>query len=129
MQKTIHKRLFVIAGTIFLVTGITGIFVPVLPTTPFLLLAAACYARGSERLYRWLLHNRIFGSYIRNYIEGKGMPLTVKLITILILWTGILLTVFLGVEHMAIRIALVVIATGVTVHISLIGVKIRGDKR
>lgn len=120
MQKTTSKRLFITAGTLSLTAGIVGIFVPVLPTTPFLLLAAACYARGSERLYRWLLGNRVFGNYIRNYIEGKGMPLRIKLFTILILWTGIGLTSAFGVEHWALRTALGLIAIGVTIHISLI---------
>ncbi len=120
MQKTTVKRLFILAGTFFLAVGIIGIFVPVLPTTPFLLLAAACYARGSERLYKWLLNNRICGSYIRNYLEGRGMPLKIKLFTIFILWAGIGLTIAYGVEHPGLRIALALIAVGVTVHIAMI---------
>ena len=120
MRKTTGKKLFIIAGTFFLAVGIIGIFIPVLPTTPFLLLAAASYARGSEHLYKWLMDNRILGSYIKNYIEGRGMPLKIKLITILILWTGIGLTIAFGVQHWAIRAALILIAVGVTTHISLI---------
>jgi uncharacterized membrane protein YbaN (DUF454 family) len=56
------NRLFVIAGTISLVLGIVGIIIPVLPTTPFLLLSAVCYMRGSQRLYIALIHNRFFGN-------------------------------------------------------------------
>ena len=66
------KALYFIAGTVCLILGIIGIILPILPTTPFLLLAAGCYARSSERFYNWLLNNRILGSYIRNYREGKA---------------------------------------------------------
>ena len=62
------RILLIIAGTFFVGIGIVGIFVPVLPTTPFLLLAAACYERSSQRFYSWLLNNKWFGNYIRNYL-------------------------------------------------------------
>ncbi|NLE08154.1 MAG: DUF454 domain-containing protein, partial [Dehalococcoidales bacterium] len=66
------RRLFVTAGTITLTLGVIGIIVPVLPTTPFLILTAICYTRGSERLYNALLTNRLCGSYLKNYLEGRG---------------------------------------------------------
>jgi hypothetical protein len=78
----LSKGVLIIAGTSFAGLGILGIFLPLLPTTPFLLLAAACYARSSERFYNWLLNNRWFGHYIRNYLEGKGVPLRVKVLSI-----------------------------------------------
>jgi len=100
--------------------GIIGIFVPILPTTPFLLLAAACYMRSSEWLYQWLINNRIFGVYIRNYIEGKGMPIRIRIFTILLLWLTIGLSMTFAVQNLVIRIILICIAIGVTVHIVLI---------
>ena len=100
--------------------GIVGVFVPILPTTPFLLLAAACYMRSSERFYRWLLSNRVFGAYVRNYIEGRGMPVRIKVFTILLLWLAIGLSATFAVQSLAIRIILISIAVGVTVHIALI---------
>jgi hypothetical protein len=108
------------AGTISTVIGIIGIFVPILPTTPFLLLAAACYTRSSERFYRWLLYNRIIGVYIRNYVEGKGMPLRAKLFTILLLWVTIGISIAVGTQNPIVRIVLVLVAIGVTLHIVLI---------
>jgi uncharacterized membrane protein YbaN (DUF454 family) len=109
--------LLIAAGTAATATGIIGIFVPVLPTTPFLLLAAACYMRSSERCYRWLTRNRAFGAYVRNYIEGKGMALNVKLGTLFLLWGGIGVTMGLGTENLAVRIVLGLVAVGVTIHI------------
>ena len=123
MRKTIQRRLLIVAGTISTGLGIIGIFVPILPTTPFLLLAAVCYMRSSASFYRWLLNNRFFGNYIRNYIEGRGMPLRIKVLTILLLWATIGFTVAFGVQHIALRIMLAILAIGVTVHIVLIGTR------
>ncbi|MFC1983933.1 YbaN family protein [Chloroflexota bacterium] len=97
--------------------GIIGIFVPVLPTTPFLLLAAACYVRSSQRFYSWLLHNKWFGSHIRNYLERKGILLRVKVVTIILLWITIGSSVALVVESLIVRLILVIIAVGVSIHI------------
>ncbi len=123
MRETMRKRLLATAGTVSVGVGIAGIFLPVLPTTPFLLLAAYCYMRSSNRLYRWLMNNRFFGSYVRNYVEGRGMPLHLKIITIALLWTTIGLTTAFGVEHIAIRIVLIIIAVAVTIHIAMIKTK------
>ena len=120
MRPTAKRRLLIGAGTLSTGLGIIGIFVPILPTTPFLLLAAACYMRSSERFYRWLISNRIFGAYVRNYIEGRGIPIKIKILTILLLWLTIGLTVTFGVQNMVIRIVLICVAIGVTTHIILI---------
>ena len=119
------RRLLVTAGVLCTLLGIIGIFVPILPTTPFLLLAAACFFRSSERFHRLLLGNRFFGNYVRNYVEGRGMPLKLKLATILLLWLTIGLTITFAVDNLAVRIVLGVIAAAVTVHISLIRPKNR----
>ena len=111
------RHVFLIAaGTLFTGIGILGIFVPVLPTTPFLLLAAACYLRSSERLYRRLLNNRVLGTYICNYIEGKGMALRAKLITLFLLWSSIGVTMWFT-HNLTVRIVLALVAAGVTLHI------------
>jgi uncharacterized membrane protein YbaN (DUF454 family) len=120
MRATAKRRLLIVAGTLSTGLGIIGVFIPILPTTPFLLLAAACYMRSSERSYQWLINNRIFGAYIRNYIEGKGMPVRIKIFTILLLWLAIGLSITFGVQNIVIRIVLICVAIGVTVHIGLI---------
>jgi len=111
------KLLLMIAGTIFVGLGVIGIFLPVIPATPFLLLAAACYARSSRRFYCWLLNNRWFGVYIKNYRQKKGMPLKVKIFTVALLWLTILISVIFAVQSLALRIVLIIIAIGVSVHI------------
>jgi uncharacterized membrane protein YbaN (DUF454 family) len=117
MDTKSRKRWLAVAGTIFTAIGILGIFLPILPTTPFLLLAALCYALSSERLYYRLINNRLLGAYIRNYIEGTGMPFKTKLFTISLLWITIGLTIWLGTENFIIRAVLVAVASGVTLHI------------
>ena len=120
MLNQLLKWILITAGTIFVVLGILGIFLPILPTTPFLLLAAACYARSSKKFYDWLLNNKLFGANIKNYREGKGVPLKVKIFTISLLWITILFSILLIVQIMWIRILLLLIAIGVTFHIILI---------
>jgi uncharacterized membrane protein YbaN (DUF454 family) len=105
------------AGTFFLALGIVGIVLPILPTTPFLLLAAACSARGSRRFYDWLLGNRVFGRYIRNYREGRGITFRDKAVSIGLLWLTILLSVLLVVRNLWVKIVLIAIAVGVSTYL------------
>ncbi len=104
-------------GIICVALGVVGMFVPVLPTTPFLLLAAACFARSSERFSRWLLTNRWCGEYIRNYREGRGMLLGQKILTLLLLWLTIGGTVWLTALAWWGDVLLVGVAVGVTAHL------------
>ena len=117
MKDNITKGVLVVSGTFFLVLGIIGIFISLLPTTPFLLLTAACYIRGSKKFYNRLIKNRWLGEYIKNYQEGTGIPLTVKLISIIFLWMAIIFSTIIIVSNILIQIILIIIAIGVTIHI------------
>jgi len=111
------KALFFAAGSISLGLGILGMAIPLLPTTPFLLLSVACYCRSSERMYRWILDNKLIGEYISNYREGKGIPLRTKALVLGLLWVTISYSVILALNVLPAQITLLVIAFGVTVHI------------
>jgi uncharacterized protein len=87
--SSIVKALLIIAGTISLALGILGIFLPLLPTTPFLLLTSACYIRSSDRLHDWLMSNKHLGGYIRNFKERRGLTLKAKIITLSMLWASL----------------------------------------
>lgn len=113
------RGLMIAAGSLFVGLGILGIFLPLLPTTPFLLLAAALYSKSSGRFYHGLLNNRWFGRYIRDYREGKGVPLKVRLFSIALLWTTIIISVIF-IDILWTRILLIVVAVGVTLHILMI---------
>ena len=116
-SNQLFRWILIIAGTIFLGFGIIGIFLPILPTTPFLLLSAACYARSSQRFYNWLMNNKWFGNYIKNYREGRGVPLKFKIFTISLLWITILTSIYFIINNFWIEIILIMIAIGVTIHI------------
>ena len=115
---TRSKRILLVAcGTASVAVGIVGIAIPLVPTTPFLLLAAYLYARSSERLHSWLLWNRVFGGYLRRYIDGRQMSRRDKAITLLLLWSTLSVTLCWAVESWWIRGALVVMGAAVSAHI------------
>ena len=118
-QSKIKRALYYTAGSIFLVLGIIGIIFPILPTTPFLLLSAACYVRSSEKAYNWLIQNKIFGKIIRDYRAGKGISVKVKAITILFLWITIIISI-LFIVILWVQILLIILAILVSIHIILI---------
>jgi uncharacterized membrane protein YbaN (DUF454 family) len=113
----VKKWLFIAAGSVCVCIGVAGIFLPLLPTTPFLLLAAVCYAGSSPRFYRWLMNNRWFGRYIKNYREGKGLTLPTKIVSLLSLWITIGLSAIIIMPWLAGKLVLLTIALGVTIHI------------
>jgi uncharacterized membrane protein YbaN (DUF454 family) len=105
----ILKTLMVIGGTISLAIGVIGIFIPGLPTTPFLLLTAALYIRSSDRLYEKLLKTRIIGEYIREYREAEGMTLKQKISSISLMWTMILASSFFFIGSKIIIILVIIL--------------------
>lgn len=112
------KILLIIIASISLGLGIVGIFVPLLPTTPFLLLSAGLYAKSSEKLYNWLLNHRIFGEYIRSYREDKAISLRIKIIAIATIWISLGYSMLFIVNHKwYLQLILGIIAIGVTWHL------------
>jgi uncharacterized protein len=117
-KQRVIRVLLMAAGTVCLCLGAIGIFLPILPTTPFLLLAAACYMRSSERLHKWLINNRWFGEYIKNYQAGRGIPKKTKIVTLAFMWIAILYSTFFVVDEFLIaQIVLLIVAAGVSVHL------------
>ena len=117
-RQKLVRALFFGAGTVSLALGTIGIVLPILPTTPLLLLALACYCRSSKRMTKWVLNNKYFGSYIRRYKEGKGIPIKTKIIAIATLWITISYSAFFIVNiWWIVQLILFVIATAVSIHI------------
>ena len=112
------KRLVLtILGLLSLGLGILGAFLPVLPTTPFLLLAAALFLRGNRELYDWLMNHPRMGTYITNFVKHKSITLKVKVTSLTTLWLTLLYCAIFVAEHWALRAMFIVIAIGVTIHI------------
>ncbi len=118
LHKSRYLRIiFITLGICSLSLGVVGIFLPLLPTTVFLLIASYFFARSSERFNNWLLNSRVLGSYIKNYKEGKGMTPGSKVFSVSFLWFGILMSVFFLVQSVYLKIFLLLIAIAVTIHI------------
>ncbi|MCW4023921.1 MAG: YbaN family protein [Candidatus Bathyarchaeota archaeon] len=124
-HTSIVRALCLSLGIVCIVLGTIGIALPILPTTPFLLAASACFCKSSERMNNWLLNNKWFGSYIRNYKEGHGIPMKTKIIALAVLWItiGVSTVFFLG--HMLpdflvlpMQLVMGAVAVGVTIHIA-----------
>lgn len=111
------KVIFIILGSICTLVGIIGIFIPVLPTTPLLLLAAWLFVRSSDNLYNWLINHRILGIYIKSYVKYRGVDMKYKIFAISMVWITILFSTTL-VNSVYLKILLIVIMLGVTLHIS-----------
>nr|WP_148255982.1 YbaN family protein [Pusillimonas sp. T7-7] len=110
------KILFNVVGTLALILAILGIFLPLLPTTPFLLLASACYLRGSERLHRWLMSNRTLGPYLSNLQAGRGIPLRGKIIALTLMWASLAFSAWY-VPLPWVRLLLLIPGIGVTIYL------------
>lgn len=110
------NTVLIMAGALSLGLGITGMFLPVLPTTPFLLLTAWCWMKGSPRLHAWLMSHPKLGPYIRDFQEHKAISPRVKTVSVTTLWLTIGVSIVL-VRPLWLRILLAAIAIGVTVHI------------
>lgn len=111
------KILLTALGLLSLGLGVLGIFLPVLPTTPLLLLAAALFLRGNRNLYDWLLNHPELGPYIRNFMEHKAIPLRVKVISVSLVWITLINCAIFVAEHWAFRLFFILLATTITVHI------------
>ena len=114
--KSAIKYMLFLIGTISFVLGIIGVFVPVLPTTPFLLLSSFCYIRSSKRMHNWLIHNKIFGEYIYNYMTYRAVRKSVKIKALLFLWMSLLLSIYI-ISNLYLDIFLLLIGISVSAHL------------
>ncbi len=117
--ETIKKYLLIGVGTISLVIGFVGVVVPVLPTTPFLLLSAVCYMKSSKRLYAWLIKHRVLGVYLYSYLNYRAVPSKSKISTFVFLW-GMLGISMALVDSIHLHIFLIVVGILVSLHITML---------
>lgn len=116
-MKEAWRVLLVVLGTVACLLGVVGIVVPLLPTTPFLLLAAALYCRSSPRLYDRLLGHRRLGAYIRHFREERALPLRVKVVSVSLVWLTLSYAAWEAEAWGAWRWLLLLLALGVSLHI------------
>jgi len=118
------RALWLALGLVCVGLGTIGMVLPILPTTPFLLAAAACFCKSSTRMYNWLLNNKWFGEYIRNYKEGRGLPMRTKVTALTVLWVTILVSTVFFLNRLLppqlvlpMQLVMIAVAVGVSVHI------------
>ena len=117
VKLTLRKGLLIFIGILLVVLATVGIFLPLIPTTPFLLLAAACFIRSSDRLYQWLITHKLFGFFIKNYREQKAITRHAKIVILLLLWGSLGYTIIVVFSAPTVRILLLLIGMGVTLHV------------
>ena len=111
------KYILIILGSLSLALGIIGIFLPLLPTTPLLLLSAALYVRSSEKMYHWLIHHKYLGNYIQNFREHRAIPLRAKIISVSMVWISLIYCSITISELLWIKALFLILASGITWHI------------
>ena len=117
------KYLYLVSGFLLVTIGVIGIFLPLLPTTIFLILASICFLKSSPKANDWLRNHKILGGYIDNYQNKTGLTRNSKIMNIITLWVSISLSAFLLTQELYIRIILLIIAIGVTIHLMMIKTK------
>ena len=110
------RRILLVLGFVVLGLGILGIFLPLLPATPLLLLSAYLFSKSSDKYYRWLINHRVFGKYISAFLKYKTIPVKIKALSITMMWITMGISAYF-VPYLAVRILMLLIAIGVTIHI------------
>ncbi len=116
-KNKILRIAFWVAGTFCVVLGMIGVIMPLLPTTPFLLMAVVFYAKSSKTFHRWITENRVFGAYVKNYYYKKSITLRIKVGITFLLWASIASSAVFAVNIYWVRLLLLLIAVGVTIHV------------
>ena len=119
----IYRYLYFISGVLLVAIGFIGIFLPILPTTIFLILASACFIKSSPKANEWLRNHKMLGMYIKNYQDGSGLTVKSKIFNITFLWIMISASALFFTELWYLKILLLVIAFGVTIHLLMIKTK------
>ncbi len=118
-HNSLKKYLLILVGSLSVAIGFMGVVVPLLPTTPFLLLAAYCYLRSSKRLYGWLINHRIFGEYIDNYLNYRAVKRPIKICALALLWLSLGLS-YLVVDNVIVHFLLLLVGIGVSIHLLML---------
>lgn len=124
-----RKKLYICIGVVFVVLGFMGVFLPLLPTTPFLLVALFCFSRSSDVAKQWLTDNKLLGAYVRAYADSQGMGRRVKIRTLVLLWVVCISSAIFATDLLWVRLVLLVVVVGVTVHIVMMKGAVNQSKK
>ena len=100
-RSPLSRTVWFVLGLLSMIVGLIGIPVPGLPTTPLMILAAACFAKSNQRFYDWIINNRMFGAHVKNYREGNGIPKKSKPVIFGTMWVFVLFAVLIAIPDSA----------------------------
>lgn len=115
--NNLKKGAYLIIGAISLLIGVVGLFLPIVPTTPLILLSAWCFFRSSPRIYEWVVSNERFGPTVKNFQEGRGITKATKIKAVIMMWLTISLTVYFYIRNYFIIALLYTISISVTIYL------------
>ena len=127
-MKNLKKKLYIAFGFLAVALAIIGVFIPGLPTVPFLLVALFCFERSSKKYHDMIMNNKYFGPVLQDYYSGKGLTLSIKIKAILFLSCGMIFSIY-KIQNLHARIALVVVWIAVAIHIILLKTKKTKNKK
>lgn len=128
VKNNVMKGVLIVVGWLAVGSGVVGLFLPLVPTVPFLLLAAACFARSSSRFHSWLIDHVYLGPLVRDYLNGGGIPRKAKVMAICMVWVSFPVSTIFFVRAVWLKALLIAIAIGITVYlVALPGVKPEND--
>jgi len=117
VKSDLLRWILICIGWISVAGGIIGIFLPLVPTIPFLLLAVVCFSKSSERFHGWLVEHKHLGPLVRDYLALGGVPLKAKMMAIGMVWISFPTTTFLFIEAFWLKVLLITMATAVTLYL------------
>jgi uncharacterized membrane protein YbaN (DUF454 family) len=117
VKSTFLRWVLIVCGWVFTIGGVAGIFLPLVPTVPFLLLAAACFARSSDRFHAWLVGHNHLGPLLHDYLKGSGIPLRAKRAAICMIWVSFPLSTFLIAQALWLKLLLIATAVAITLYL------------
>ena len=121
-MKNLKKKLYIAFGFLVVALAIIGVFIPSLPTVPFLLVALFCFERSSKKYHDMIMNNKYFGPVLQDYYSGKGLTPSVKIKAILFLSCGMIFSIY-KIQNLHARIGLAIVWLGVAIHIILLKTK------
>ncbi|ATV69746.1 YbaN family protein [Fusobacterium pseudoperiodonticum] len=121
-MRNLKKKLYITFGFLAVALAIVGVFIPGLPTVPFLLVALFCFERSSKKYHDMIMNNKYFGPVLQDYYSGKGLTSSVKIKAILFLSCGMIFSIY-KIQNLHARIGLALVWLGVAIHIILLKTK------
>lgn len=122
-MSVVYKYFYLTSGTLLVAVGVVGIFLPLLPTTIFLILASYCFVKSSPKANNWLRNHKILGDYVKNYQDKSGLTIKSKVINVVLLWISITISAFFFTDVLYVKLVLFLIAIAVTIHLLMIKTK------